>query len=29
VVRSAVGMLVFDPANAVRALTPELHISDS
>jgi hypothetical protein len=29
VVRSAVGMLVFDPANAVRALTTELHISDS
>jgi AraC-like DNA-binding protein len=28
-VRSAVGMLVFDPANAVRTLTTELHISDS
>ncbi|WP_203987345.1 helix-turn-helix domain-containing protein [Virgisporangium aurantiacum] len=29
VVRSAVGMLVLDPANAVRTLTTELHISDS
>jgi AraC-like DNA-binding protein len=28
-VRSAVGMLVLDPANAVRTLTTELHISDS
>jgi AraC-like DNA-binding protein len=28
-VRSAVGMLMFDPANAVRTLTTELHISDS
>ncbi|MBU2667240.1 helix-turn-helix domain-containing protein [Actinoplanes bogorensis] len=29
VVRSAVGMLLVDPAHAVRALTTELHISDS
>lgn len=27
--RSAVGMLVFDPANAVRTLTGELHISET
>lgn len=29
VVRAAVGLLVTDPANAVRALTTELYISDS